>query len=172
MKIGIIGPGEVDKYCKRAKINKDKYEKIVSGLAKVVADKGAEIVITPDKASTSELFGLKYKEQGGKKINVIAPLDDKEFGYSWVNTGIGNNTINCGTWRNQPENLCENSDLLICIGWGGGTLCEIYYTRWFGKIKKVYIINDLIDSKLPNSLDETFKIIEYIDSNQLKEKLK
>lgn len=171
MKIGIIGPGEVEKYCERAKINKTKYTLIVKDLAISLANTTSEIVVTPDKGSTSELFVKEYLASGGKKVYEVIPLDDKEFGYSWVNIDLGEH-INCETWRNQPETLCENSDLLICIGWGGGTLAEVYYTRWFGKVKKVYVVEELIDSKLPNSLDKTFKILEYIKANELEKKLK
>ena len=171
MKIGIIGPGEAGKYCKRAGLDKNKYEEVVRKLAIVIAKSGNEIVVTPDKGSTSELFSQLYLKQGGKKVYEVVPLDDNEFGYEWVNTDLGEN-INCGTWRNQPEKLCEESDVLVCIGWGGGTLSEIYYTRWFGKVKRVYVINELIDDKLPKSLDEAFKILEYINADELERKLK
>jgi len=171
MRIGIIGPGEVGKYCERAKISKEHYEEVVARLAKSVADSGNEIIIAPDKGSTSELFAQNYLSSNGRKVLEIVPLDDKQFGYEWINTGLGQN-INCGTWRNQPETLCENSDVIICIGWGGGTLAEIYYTRWFGKVKRVYVVKELIDGKLPKSLEATFKILEYIKAGSLEKKLK
>lgn len=171
MKIGIIGPGNVKNYCERAKIKEENYKKIIKQIALIIAKTNSEIVITPDKGATSELFAMEYSKSGGKKVYEIVPLDDKEFGYSWVNLDLGEH-INCGTWRNQPEALCENSELLICIGWGGGTLAEIYYTRWFGKIKKVYVIEELIDEKLPASLEKSLKTMEYIKANELMNKLK
>ncbi len=171
MKIGIIGPGEVEKYCKRASIDVSEYMRIVKNLACSLADTDNEIVVTPDRGSTSELFAQEYLNNKGKKVYVIVPLDDTEFGYSWVNVDLGEN-INCGTWRNQPEKLCEECDILICVGWGGGTLTEIYYTRWFGKVKRVYIVKELIDGKLPKSLEATFKILEYIKAKDLEKKLK
>ncbi|MBI5148575.1 hypothetical protein HZA33_02760 [Candidatus Pacearchaeota archaeon] len=168
MRVGIIGPGDVTRYSKEIGISREKYGGIIKKLVQILIRSGSEIVVTPDKGSCSELVALEYKKAGGKKVYIVAPLDDKEFGYEWINLGVGDKTINCGIWRNQPENFCENSGLLICIGWGGGTLVEIYYTRWFGKIKKIYVIEELIDSKLPESLLKSFKIIEYISINNLK----
>ena len=104
MRIGIIGPGEVKKYCDRAELDIKKYSKIVEKLAGIIAKSGNEIVITPDKGSTSELFGNAYKTAGGKKITVIAPLEDKEFGYSWVNTEIGNSVKSQFAYIN----ICDN----------------------------------------------------------------
>jgi len=177
MRIGIIGPGEVEKYCKRANISKNKYHAIVKGLAESVARTDHHIIVTPDKGSTTEMFAKEYKLAGGHHVDVIVPLDDKEFGYKHVNTDLADKQINCGTWRNQPESMCEQSDLLVCIGWGGGTLAEMYYTRWFGNAKGIYVINDLIDTELPKSLNENFTNnnfngLEYIPASKLGSKLK
>jgi hypothetical protein len=171
MRIGIIGPGDVKKYCTRAGIDESTYRETVKKIAGWVAESGNDIVVTPDFGSTTELFALEYLAGKGKKVIEIVPLEDKEFGFKWVNTSLGEN-ISCGTWRNQPESLCENSDLLICIGWGGGTSAEIYYTRWFGKVAKVYIVEDLIDGKLPKSLNDSLGEPEYISGLELEKKLK
>ena len=93
-------------------------------------------------------------ENKGKKVYSITPLDDKEFGYSWINTEIGEQ-INCGTWRNQPEKLNEETDALICLGYAEGVLIEIAYSKWFpkGKAKKpVYIIKELVSGRLPENV--------------------
>ena len=76
------------------------------------------------------------------------PLDDTEFGYSWLNLDLGEH-INCETWRNQPEKLNEETDVLLCIGYAVGVLAEIAYTKWFKKkpvyiIKKVFKLNTLL----------------------------
>lgn len=156
MKIGIIGPSKL----------RDK-EKI-SEIAKIVAESGNEIVLTPDKGSSSEFFAQEYIKNKGKKVYEILPLDDKEFGYSWVNLDLGEH-INCSTWRNQPEKLNEETDVLLCIGYSVGGLIEICYTKWF-KPKLVYIIKELVSGNLPKELDNLK--LEYISINDLKEKLK
>jgi len=167
MRFGIIGPGDMTKYCKNAKLNKKKYAENVSMLARFLL---GEIIITPDTGSVPEFFANEFKRHG--KISVVAPLDDKEFGHDYVNKAIADRVINCGTWRNQPEVLCEHSDILIVIGWAGGVMAEMYYTKWFGKVKKIYVVQEMIDSKLPKSLNLAFKIVEYIKLKELLKKIK
>jgi hypothetical protein len=157
MRIGIIGP---------SKIVEGKKELIVK-LAKLVA--GHEIVVTPDKGSSSEFFAQEYLESGGKKVYSVIPLDDKEFGFDWVNTELGKQ-INCGTWRNQPEKLNEECDILLCIGYAVGVLAEIAYSKWF-KPKKVYIINELVSGKLPKEVEASLNL-KYISVEEFKEILK
>lgn len=164
MKIGIIGPSKLE-YLKEFEDNK----KILEELAKAVADSGNEIVIVPDKGSVSEFFGKEYIKNKGKKVYEIIPLDDKEFGYGWVNIDLGEK-INCGTWRNQPEKLNEETDILLCVGYAVGVLAEIAYLKWF-KPKPVYIINELVSGKLPKEVEKSLKL-RYISCKDIKRFLK
>lgn len=142
MKIGIIRPSKVN----------EKHRGLISKLAKIISDKGHEIVITPDKGSSSEYFAQEYLSSGGKKVFSVLPLDDKEFGYSWVNTSLGEQ-INCNTWRNQPEKINEETEALLCIGHAVGGMIEIGYTKWFNK-KPVYIITEITTERFPSRIEE------------------
>jgi len=155
MKIGIIGPSKI----------KDK--ETISKLVKIVAELGCEIVVTPDNDSSSEFFAKEYLDKGGKKVYSVVPLDDKEFGYCWVNLELGEK-INCGTWRNQPEKLNEETDVLLCVGYSVGVLAEIAYTKWFRK-KPVYIVNELVSGKLPEEIELD---IRYVSLDKVEEELK
>jgi len=158
MKIGIIGP------------SKARGEDKLSRLAKIVSESGHEIVITPDNGSSSEFFAKEYKENKGKKIYEVVPLDDKEFGYSWINLDLGEH-INCGSWRNQPEKLNEETDVLLSVGYSAGGLIEMGYSKWFKK-KPIYIIKELSDGeKLPKIIEESLNL-KYISIDELKEELK
>ena len=161
MRIGIIGPSKLE-YLEEFKDNK----KILEKLAEAVANSGNEIVIVPDKGSVSEFFGKEYIKNKGKKVYEVVPLDDKEFGYSWVNVDLGEN-INCGTWRNQPEKLNEETDILLCVGYAAGVLAEIAYTKWF-KPKPVYIIKELVSAELPKEVNRSLdlKYISYKDTKK------
>ena len=159
MKIGIIGPSKLSYLEDISKKARD----IIKGLAKQVAESNDEIVGVPDKGSVSEFFMQEYTNNNGKRISEIISLDDKEFGYKWVNLDLGKH-INCGTWRNQPEKLNEETDVLLCLGYSTGGLIEIAYSKWF-KPKMVYIIKELIDGKLPPSSvrDLNLKYISHKD---------
>jgi hypothetical protein len=157
MKIGIIEPSKLRKRQK------------VSEIAKIIADSGNEVVLTADKGSSSEHFAWEYKKAGGKKIYSVLPLDDKEFGYDWVNVDLGEK-INCGSWRNQPEKLNEEAEVLVSIGHSIGGIIEMCYTKWF-KPKPIYIITDIDDEKMPSVMKEKLDI-HYISISELKVKLK
>ena len=152
MKIGIIGPSKL----------KDKEK--VKEIAKIVAQSGNEVFLTPDKGSSSEFFALEYEKAGGEKVYSVLPLADKEFGTSHVNIKIGEH-IDCGTWRNQPEKLGEETDILISLGHSIGGIIEICYTKWF-KPKSIYIIKDIDSERLPKVMDKELDL-KYILINEL-----
>ena len=159
MRIGIVGP---------SKLYGDK--KIIEGLARVVAERGYEIVITPDKGSSSEFFAKEYLSHDGKKVWEVLPEDDKEFGYKkWVNVDLGE-SINCGTWRNQPEKFNEETDVLLVIGYAVGGLFEIGYSKWF-KPKPIYIVNELVSSELPVEINKSLDL-RYVSFKDLEKELK
>lgn len=97
------------------------------------------------------------------------PLDDKEFGFAWVNKDIGEH-INCGSWRNQPEKLNEETDILLCVGYSVGGLAEIAYAKWF-KPKPIYIIKELISVKLPKEVNRSLDL-RYVSSVSFRKELK
>lgn len=161
MRIGIIGPTKLNSL---EEINKDAI-KIIKGLSKIIAKSENEIVLTPDKGSVAEFFAKEYLNNGGRKVYSVIPLDDKEFGYSWLNLDIGEK-INCNSWRNQPEKLNEETDFLLCLGYAEGVLVEIAYSKWF-KPKPVKIIKELVSGELPK--DSVRKVnLEYISYKELK----
>ncbi len=157
MRLGIIGPSKLRE--------KEKIKRV----AELIARLGHEIIITPDKGSASEYFAQVYKANNGKKIYEVIPLDDKEFGYAFMNTSLGE-IINCKTWRNQPEKLNEECKALLCIGYAVGVLAEIAYTKWF-KPKPVYIIKELISTKLPEEINKSLDI-RYVSIDELGKLLK
>jgi len=158
MRIGIIGPSKL------------REKELVEKVAEIVAEFGHEIVITPDKGSASECFAEKYLSKKGKKVWEILPEEDTEFGYKkWVNVDLGE-SINCGTWRNQPEKFNEETDLLLVIGYAVGGLFEIGYSKWF-KPKPVCIIKELVSGELPKEINESLDI-KYISIEDLEKELK
>jgi len=161
MKIGIIGPSKVN-YLEQVNPGA---RQIISDVVGFLTDQ--EIYLTPDKGSMSEFFAQTYLEKGGQKLFSIIPLNDKEFGFDWVNSTLGEK-INCETWRNQPEKLNEETEALICFGYSTGALIEIAYSKWFPKgekLKPIYIIKELISKELPSEATKKLdvKYISYKD---------
>jgi len=162
MKIGIIGPNNI-KYLEeinnRAKV-------ILLELAKILAESGNEIIITPEKKSIVEFIGKNYKKFNGCKIKEIIPLDNDYR--SHLNTELGE-IISCSKWENQPSVLNANSNLLICVGYGAMVMAEIGYSRYYNP-KKIYVIKELITAKLPKEVNESLDI-EYLSVVDLKSRI-
>lgn len=165
MRFGIIGPSKLEYVME---VNKNALD-IIKGLAKQIAESGDEIILTPDKGSVSEFFAQEYISNNGKKVFEVVPLDDKEFGYNWVNLDLGKQ-INCETWRNQPEKLNDESDVLLCLGYSVGGLIEIAYSKWFKK-KPVYIIKELVSKELPKDSARDLDL-KYVSCKDIKKVLR
>jgi len=152
MKIGIIGPSKL------------REKELVSQVAKIVSKSEQEVVLTADKGSSSEYFANEYLNSGGKEVFSVIPLKDREFGNSWVER-IGK-IIDCDSWRNQPEKLNEEYNMLISLGYSVGGVIEIGYSKWFGK-HSVYIIKEFISERLPKEFEGSLDL-RYISIVELK----
>lgn len=170
MRIGIIGPAHVDKFCKLLGFKKEEYLDKVCDIAEHIANTGHEIMIVPHKKSVSEQFARAYQRNDGKKTIGIFPLDDIERGFDFLNQELVDEHINSGTWRNLTETIDENSDILLCFGLTPGTVTEICQTKWY-KVKKIYIIEDFISRKLPEEINAKLRI-EYIAYDEIAKKIR
>ena len=170
MKIGVIASSKISYIAEGSKKSEEDVKKMLDKVAEVLAKDNYEIIITPDKNSPLEYLGKEYLKFKGKKIYEVLPLEDKEFGYKeWVNTDLGE-AINCKVWRNQPETTCEVSNVLLCVGYGVGSMIEMGYTKWF-KNAPILIITELVSGKLPPEFEKSLKI-KYISVNDLDKELK
>ncbi len=164
MKIGIIGPNTLKNASKR---QLEERKNNLSKVAEIISKLGFEIVLTPDKKSLLEFFGKEYLGFKGKKIWIVAPMEDDAEKY--LNLKIGQ-IINCNNWYRQPSKFSEESDLYLCIGYSPGVLSEIGASGYFNP-KKIIVIRDFISSKLPSEIEYSLKI-EYVFLKDLEKSLK
>lgn len=162
MKIAIIGPSKKE-YLKEFA---DNYEEVIEEIVKAIMND--EIYLTPDKGSVSELVAIRYLENGGTDLKPLIPLEDTEFGYEWVNPDLAEN-VSCGNWRNQPENLNERTEAMICIGYSVGGMAEIAYSKWF-RPKPIFVIKEFVSGELPGESVRSLDI-RYISYKDLPEEL-
>ena len=144
MKIGIIGPNNV------FGADADQRKVLLDKVAKIITANHKEIVLTPDKNSPLEYFGIKYTELGGKKIWLIVPTEELDY-KEYLNIELGQ-IISCKTWDNQANEFNKQSDIIICVGFSWGAIKEIACTQHC-KNKKVYILTEFISQKLPEELN-------------------
>ncbi|PIN70338.1 hypothetical protein COV93_01895 [Candidatus Woesearchaeota archaeon CG11_big_fil_rev_8_21_14_0_20_43_8] len=169
MRIGILGPTKIENFCRLKGIPMDYFIKSLEFLASHFAVSPHTFYIVPDVDSTAYLFAQNYRKNDGHNVVGLAPLDDKEFGHHWLDLSVATETHNTGTWRNTPEELVKQCDVLICIGLGLGSMIEIAYSRWY-KVNKVYLIKEFVP-KLPIEL--THKIhCQWVTINELVQLIK
>jgi len=163
MKLAIVGPSNLE----ALKFVNPDYRKIVANIAKIVAEQKFSVYLTPDFNSSSEFFAKEYLSAGGKNLFEVLPLDDK-LGYGWVNTTLGKH-VNCGVWRNQPGKLNDETEAMLCLGYGAGVLAEIAYSKWPSS-RPVLIIKELVSIKLPKELNRSLDL-RYLSYNSLSREL-
>ena len=156
MRIGIIGPSDVEGFCKSTGIDPAAYISKVLDIAKSLSTTNNDIIVVPQKKSVSEVFAVEFKKSGGKKVFGLIPMDDTEFGIERINQDVVDEIINCVTWRNQPEKICEESDVLLCLGFGAGALTEVFMTKYFKA--KVLVIEDFVSQRLPREAEREIDI--------------
>jgi predicted Rossmann-fold nucleotide-binding protein len=156
MRIGIIGPSNVKAFCKASGMDENDYINEVLITAKTIAETKNKIIVVPQKKSISEIFAKEYKKSGGAKVFGLIPMDDTEFGIELLDEETCDEIINCVTWRNQVACLSEKSDLLLCLGFGAGTLGEICITKYFRS--KVIVIEEFITQRLPKEAERDLDV--------------
>lgn len=167
MRIGIIGPNKFESITEVKKISDKEIKSQLTNIANILAKSNYEILLTPDKNSLLSFLGKKYLEDGGKKILEIVPLEDKYKEYMDISLG---EIISCSKWELQPSKFNQQCDILLCLGYGGMTLAEIGFSKYY-RPKKIYILKDFISRRLPREI-ESHLDIEYIKIANLKKKLK
>lgn len=167
MKIGIIGPTDLKTWKEIIDIDNDLLNHKLNDIISEMIALDHKIIIVPQKDTLPGLISKIYKDKGGKKIYGVIPMDDTEFGTKLLNEDLCDEIINCATWRNQPESLCENSDLIIAFGLSEGTTIEICQNKWFGK-NKILIIQDFISNKLPKECTKNLNI-KYIPYDEIQQ---
>gem|GEM_PF-3400370 len=160
--LGVVGPADVKKLCSQTGMDEQAYIEKIKQLATKIAERGYEIILTPDKNSSVETFAKAYREHPGTKITGIFPKEDKDFGFGWLNSEICDVIENCGTWTEQESYVVKRSQNLLCLGFSRGVIIEICKTGMFWKNRtdsKIFVIRDFIAEKLPHYIAEGLPIV-------------
>ncbi len=174
MRLGIIGPTHWQENCKILHLSEKKCLKETKKIASLAKALGFEIVLVPHFGSISHAFALEFKKLGGKVIGIV-PKQDSEFGIDYLDQSACTETIDCRSWRNQPESFNENCQAMLCLGYSAGALNEIAFSKWFGlqnkKPKKIFVVKEFVSARLPTEATKSLDV-EYAALKQLKAKLK
>ena len=164
MKVGIIGPSNIDGVSEAAGIDPGRMREQAGEAGRTLASSGHELVIVPDKG-VPVIAAKAYRAAGGKKIWGLIPTSGHSA--EGASSRVQRNSCLCDetrrdlTWHEQHSRLVEFADVLLCVGMSCGTLCEIAWTKWTKKIP-VFILTGQ-GSRVPPEI-EAETDVRYIDN--------
>ncbi|RLG17373.1 hypothetical protein DRN63_03000 [Nanoarchaeota archaeon] len=144
LRVCLVGPGDTLEYhyFELLGLSKDKFEKEIDNIARILAEQNYEIVLVPDRGVSFEV-AKKYKKYGGKKVVGLVPLSDKDFGvdhlkpYMEAKMGgkrIFDEFIDTGNWYKQDLIHCILGDVVLVLGYSLGSLGELVYGLYLYKV--------------------------------------
>ncbi|MBW2982909.1 hypothetical protein KY327_01245 [Candidatus Woesearchaeota archaeon] len=159
MRVGLLGPTNMDKFCRLTGLTREQAGEKAAAVGKAVADAGHELRVVFNYGGMLKLVGDAYKEAGGK-LTMIATRND----YDWdVEHYLGDlahadEVEEKPSWHDMLLSLVTDSDVVVCAGLSSGVLVELGYMKWNvqderGKVQKLVLVEDLLrDGRLPPEL--------------------
>jgi hypothetical protein len=174
LKIGIIGPTNIQKLSRLTKKPKDFFFQKAKKIGKLLAKVGCELWINSDKGMAINI-AKSYKKNGGKKLVILYPGASEP----WPKKHASPYKKYADVLRKEPNwfwtnyNVVALPDLCICVGSSAGTLSELAYIKWdhrlrCGHLKKLIAIKELLRSgRLPLEIEvDIKKILVYINKTE------
>lgn len=157
MRIGVIGPTDIDKTSTAAGLDPAICKRIAREAGETLAARGFEAVLVPDRGVG--LFAAEgYRSAGGRWLIGIIPSGGTSGQQATSccdhHRHLCDKVVEDLEWTAQHERICQLSDVLLCIGLSCGTLSEIAWTKWVGNTP-VVIIEPLVSGIPPEVGAET-----------------
>ena len=134
MRVSIIGAGNTEyHYQELLSIPKEKMDDQIAGLAKALADVGAELAVTPDRGIPFAV-AERYKAFGGKKVYGTVPVSDKTYGIKhlqdFMNEEVNgkkivDEVIDTHTWYEQDVAKCIFGEVILVLAYSLGSMGEL-----------------------------------------------
>jgi len=174
IKVGIIGPTNIQKLSELTRKPKDFLLEKARVVGRILAEMNCELWINSDKGMLVAV-ARAYKNFGGKKCVVLYPAK----GEPWPKEHAMPYIKYADELRKEPDwfwsnyNVVAIPDICICVGLSAGTLSELAYIKWnhqlkCGNMKKLVAIQELLrNSKLPPEIEvDINKVIQYIEKTE------
>jgi len=167
MKITILGTGDLTKIPRFTKFSKEKLKQLINSLGKLIAEKGHELVIIPDRGIPIEVAKI-YKKYNGKKVYGLVPTKDKKYGTRHIQSYLPllDEKIKVNSWYDADGEIAAQGEVCLVIGLSPGILREItvlkYHYRYLKCRTKVIWFKNTI-TLIPKEIEEEIPIT-YITS--------
>jgi predicted Rossmann-fold nucleotide-binding protein len=157
MRIGIVGPTNIDVTARAAGVDPATVVEAARAAGENLAQRGYEMVVVPDRG-VALLAAQTYRRAGGHRLIGVIPHGGTSAQAATscceAHRDLCHETVEDLTWTGQHERICQLSDVLLCIGLSCGTLSEIAWTKWVGG-PPVVIVKCLLSGIPPEMEAET-----------------
>jgi len=157
MRIGVIGPTNIQVTSAAAGLDPDVCAGVARAAGKGLAERGYGLIVVPDRG-VGLLAGQGYRAAGGPWLTGIVPHSGTSgqgaASRCRENRRLCHQVVDDLRWTEQHERICQLADALLCIGISCGTLSEIAWTKWVGATP-VVVIRSLISGIPPEMEAET-----------------
>lgn len=174
MKVVILGTGDMTKILRFTKVSESELKKLVDAVGKLIAEKGHELVIIPDRGIPTEV-AKAYKRNKGRKVYGIIPVKDKKFGIKHLEPYLNlvDKKIEVEHWYDADGEIAASGEICIVIGLSPGIVREIavlkYHYRYHNSKTKVFWFRNTISQEMPKEVEEEIPIT-YVNSVEELEK--
>ena len=162
MKISVVGVGDLTKISRYTPLKEKEVEILISDIAKLIAKKGHEIVIIPDRGIPIELAKI-YKKNNGKTVYGVIPTKDKDYGVErWKPYHeFIDKKIEFDSWYDVDGKIASQGEICVCIGISPGVMRDItvlkYQWKYLNCKTKLIIFRNTISQPLMPEIEEEFK---------------
>jgi len=168
MRISLLGPGDLTKILRFTKLSEQEINKLIEDIGKLIAKKGHEIVIIPNKGIPLEITKA-YKKNKGKRVYGIVPTKDKDFGISHIEPYLQfiDEKIEVDTWYEAASKIASSGEACIVVGLSPGVIRALAVIKFHYKYRasetKIILFKNTISSPLHPEIEEEIPIT-YISS--------
>ena len=135
MKVGIIGPTDIDVTSKAAGLDPAVCKRTAVAAGEGLAHRGDTLVLVPDRG-VAVLAAQAYRAAGGPHLIGIIPHGGTSAQGATTccenHRDLCHETVEDLSWNAQHERICQLADALVCIGMSCGTIAELAWTKWVG----------------------------------------
>jgi len=135
MKVGIIGPTDIDVTSRAAGLDPAVCRRTAAAAGEGLAQRGDILILVPDRG-VAVLAAQAYRAAGGPRLIGIIPHGGTSAQAATTccesHRDLCHETVEDLSWTAQHERICQLADVLVCIGMSCGTMAELAWTKWVG----------------------------------------
>lgn len=172
MRVVVLGTGDLTKIPRFTKVSHEKLRELVDSVARLLAEKGHELVIIPDRGIPVEVARV-YKQHGGRRVWGVVPTKDKIYGTKHIepNLHLLDKRIEVASWYDADGTIAASGDVCIVFGMSPGIMREFtvlkYHYRYLKCKTKVIWFRNTISAPIAREIEEEIPVTYITTAKQL-----